>query len=69
MSALAFAGVCASGAVSEMNPASRVFGAVFGLPTLCVYWGSAATYGAFAFLLSSAEEAKGGSKEAENADV
>lgn len=70
LGALAFAIVCASGAVSEMNPASRVFGAVLGLPTLCLYWGSAAAYGAFAYLLSIAEEAKGGAKEeAENADV
>lgn len=69
LGALALAGVCASGAVSEMNPASRVFGAVLGLPALCVYWVSAATYGGFAYLLSIAEEAKGGSKEAENADV
>ncbi|MBR4834731.1 MAG: hypothetical protein IKU86_10445 [Thermoguttaceae bacterium] len=58
LSALAFAYVCASGAVSEMNPASRVFGAVFGLPTLCVYWVSAATYGGFAYIISIVEEAK-----------
>lgn len=58
LGALAFAGVCASGAVSEMNPASRVFGAVFGLPTLCVYWVSAATYGGFAYIVSIVEEAK-----------
>ena len=58
LSALAFAGVCASGAVPEMNPASRVFGAVFGLPTLCVYWVSAATYGGFAYIVSFVEEAK-----------
>ena len=70
LGALALTGVCASGAVPEMNPASRVFGAVLGLPTLCLYWCSAAAYGAFAYLLSIAEEAKGGSKEeAENADV
>lgn len=70
LGALAFAIVCASGAVSEMNPASRVFGAFLGLPTLCLYWCSAAAYGAFAYLLSIAEEAKGGAKEeAENADV